>query len=275
MLLVKYLKFHLGFLRILGICLQTPNMSRRNKVFAYICSISALLVLPLTGYYVFMSVLPRVASEFLVNFQVLVLFITAFVIVLETLSTKGMQFRFWRFIEKIENLYEEQLSDLEVEYKILSRYQMKKFFLIILYSHGLDFVTIVMTKLFQEEINVVTNWTVIWWFYGSAILITRMRNLSHILVIDTLTMHTHFFNQDLRRLGRILQFSSNSYIVKELNLIKLRHAYLWEAVYWSNKCHRWSQLLNIVDSFYKLTEALYWIYTTREKFPGKAKMGYF
>uniref|UniRef100_A0A240SXZ3 Gustatory receptor n=1 Tax=Lutzomyia longipalpis TaxID=7200 RepID=A0A240SXZ3_LUTLO len=260
MTLPNYLSFALNFLRFFGIPLQTPQTSKRTKIFIRICTIFALIAIPICGVLTFIAVTARYFNEILVYVQLLIIFFTAYIIVLEVVLTKAEQLRFWGFIKKIEELYLDGSLNLDLKYKKFSRYQIRRIVGMFIFTIAIYVFVVSVSRFFEDTENMATNWTVTWLFYYYAVLVARIRHHSHILVIQILKMHVEFFNEDLERMGKILKLSINKDVAKELDVIKFRHAYLWEAITSANKCHRWSQLFNIAEDLYMFIQSLYWTY---------------
>uniref|UniRef100_A0A240SXV1 Gustatory receptor n=1 Tax=Lutzomyia longipalpis TaxID=7200 RepID=A0A240SXV1_LUTLO len=257
-MLPKYLDFYFNFLRCFGICLETPNMTERSKFLIYFWAISLLFFIPIMGVWAILSMKISHLNETLIFVQIILVYSATFSIVLETFLAKNHQFRFWKLIEKLEYSMSET-QNLIPEYRSFSCSTKRRILICFAYSVAIECFVVAMHKVYESRFDSI-RWSIGWLVYYYFIAIGRMQNHNHILVIQILKMHAKFFNEDLRRTGRVLMNSTNQNVAKELNLIKFRHAYLWEAVETANKCNRWSQFFNIIQNFFLFTSAFYWAY---------------
>lgn len=253
MKLLKLLRPYLNYFRFFGICLQCPEMKFSTKFYTYgMAILSVLQALLLTPIMYF--VMKPSSGQDIINFMLGIgIFFTHFVIVLETLLTKNSQLDFWYLLRKLERLYKRNFNDIEESYRELMISVKRKIWIISTISCTVEALTIaslIIVGKFDTENNASQY---VWFLTLYSTKSVRTKHMNYIVAVDVLKMHVALFNKVLHRRKVDFKTMMKGDIVRELNLIKFRHTFIWELCRSINICHLWSQFTNIVVDFFHIT----------------------
>lgn len=259
--LVKLFNPYFNLFRIFGICLQTPGMSRNEKILSYSFAIIGLICVISLSTIQYCNNNPMTGSDILNYIQGIWMHITHFVTIMETLSTQKRQIQFWYYLEKLEGYYKKDLENVKRCYITCKGNFIKKFWSLTGFSILIEISLFTLLYIFEKTHEKSIEDLQSWCFLILGVIAGRFRHLSHIFVIDILKMHIAIFNNSLAKLNKknIKNFHKES-IIEELNFIKFRHTYIWEICRNINSSHFWSQICNIFINFLQSTCICYYIY---------------
>uniref|UniRef100_A0A240SXP9 Gustatory receptor n=1 Tax=Lutzomyia longipalpis TaxID=7200 RepID=A0A240SXP9_LUTLO len=259
--LVKLFSFHFNFFRFFGICIHTPLMSWRVKFFAISSSIFGIVYTTIFPLIVYLVNKPSRGIEIITFTEGIGLFVTHFIVNVETLCTRNQQLNFWVIVDKIEKQYTtKELEGIKRNYVSCRKMFDQKMWILLAISIGIEIILlyILLTHRYSREqvIEDVPTWSV----YIFSVMVGKVRHLSHLLVIDILKIHLEIFNNSLVEFKENLKAFDHEALIGKLNSVKFRHTLLWELGRNINDCYQWSQLSNICINFLQFTSICYYIY---------------
>uniref|UniRef100_A0A3F2ZEE3 Gustatory receptor n=1 Tax=Phlebotomus papatasi TaxID=29031 RepID=A0A3F2ZEE3_PHLPP len=258
--LVKLLKPLLVYLRIYGISLQTPDMTKKMRKFIMI---SAMINL------IYLAIVPMVSSILFVIRKNLKMedrskihffiycgnYIIHASVIFETFLTKEKQMNFWNTLLMIEQTFSKYRNFLGEANKCLSN----KLYLRILVLSSLSMICKIIIWICNLQFKKSTDW------YFIEIVTTlsqetgRLIFFSNFLFVEILRMHVKLYNDKTREISKMARKYNRKTLLNELNILKTRHSLIWK-LNGLNSFLQWSLTLNFLHSFLHITYLLYWFY---------------
>lgn len=258
--LVKLLKPLLVYLRIYGISLQTPDMTKRMRKFIMISAVINSI---------YLAIVPIVSSILFVlkkNLKIddrskihLFIYCGNYIIhasvIFETFRIKEKQLNFWNTLLMIEQTFSKYRNFLEEANKCLRN----KLFLRILVLSSLSVICKTIIWICNLQFEKSTDWYIIEIVTTLSQEAGKLIFFSHFLFVEILRMHVKLYNDKTRDISKMARKCNRKTLLSEINLLKTRHSLIWKLNGLNSFLH-WSLTLNFLHSFLHITYLLYWFY---------------
>ncbi|GAB0093652.1 hypothetical protein DMENIID0001_088230 [Sergentomyia squamirostris] len=259
---MKLVKPHLIYFRLYGISLQTPEMTRKARIFMIFCNILNIFYVFAVPIAITVYSWTRVKNVMLTERSILNIFIyigifiVQFISILETFFTKRKQFNFWNTLLTIEKTFVRDKYRL-VEANRCLRWKITKRLI------GITLITVMCKAGYLVNNRVMQmggNW-----FYVELMSFWAQENgrlsfMSHFLFVEILRMHVELYNEKTREVTKMARKYSEGMLLSEMNLLKLRHCLIWKLNEHLNSFFQWAQTINFLQYFFAITNLIYWIY---------------
>uniref|UniRef100_A0A240SXX5 Uncharacterized protein n=1 Tax=Lutzomyia longipalpis TaxID=7200 RepID=A0A240SXX5_LUTLO len=257
--LMKLLKPLIANLRFFGICLQTPDMSKSSKISMIISVIFILTYTVVAPFYLIKSS----TKQFKLSGKSLLFiiiyygaFIVHALIIFETFFTRNRQFKFWNTLFEIENLNSNDKNRIQEANRCLKRRLIWSLLILTGFSLSCKFGLWIINRV----LKVRGDWFMIDVTTTISQECCRLNFFSHFLFVEILRMHVRLFNEKVKEITKACKKIDEGALVKELNLLKLRHNLIWKLNRKLNSFFQWAQPFNFLHYFLNITNLLYWIY---------------
>uniref|UniRef100_A0A7G3B7Y1 Gustatory receptor n=1 Tax=Lutzomyia longipalpis TaxID=7200 RepID=A0A7G3B7Y1_LUTLO len=258
--LINRFKFFFTFFRIFGMCYQTPGMSRKVKILLITNGLIQFIIVLTLIPVAYLISLPSAGNEIMNYVQGACILLVHLASILESLLTMERQLNFWRFIKRLEDIFEDNFEEIQIEYGKLKKSTIKIFwgFVIISFVTELGLASYLF---FLNRTGTALKMSLIQWaIYVVSVLAGRIRYVEHTFTVELLTLFIKIFNKNVRSLKTHLITLKKDQAVDEFNRIKLAHTFIWETSRSINMCHQWTQFLNVLLSAFQITSLCYWTY---------------
>lgn len=264
----------LSFFRICGMCpvklKETPKEKESQivQLLLYIWSFLHLSFVVSLTYYTFYHFFntpddPEFGS-FNISLKFSIMVCTHFVILVESLMTRGNHVNIWMRMDIADDLIGKLIPNYLETKKIFFKKAVIKIMFCLLFSVILELIII-------GNIQDNASWTFSWYVSIAPLMMSRARHLQHSLYINLLANRFKVIKKELKSIVKLTKLGDNVLIEKnanyheklfhKINDIKNIYNTLWESSLLVNRSFGLSQLTNLLQNFIQLTCDLYLIYS--------------
>ena len=203
-------------------------------------------------------------GSFNINLKFSIMVCTHFVILVESLMTRGNHVNIWLRMDMADNLIGNLIPNYLETKKMFFKKAVKKIVFCLLFSAVLELIII-------ANIQNNASWTFSWFVSIVPLMMSRVRHLQHSLYINLLANRFKVIKKELKAIVKLTKLGDNILIEKnanyheklfhKINDIKNIYNTLWESSLLINRSFGLSQLSNLLQNFIQLTCDLYLIYS--------------
>uniref|UniRef100_A0A3F2ZDH4 Gustatory receptor n=1 Tax=Lutzomyia longipalpis TaxID=7200 RepID=A0A3F2ZDH4_LUTLO len=262
MVLLSMVKPILVYLRLYGIALQTPEMTKGAQwmmIFFSVINLIYLIAAPFlmvhfSSWYNMNFYIEQTLPHIVVYFGILISHTS---IILEKLFTREKQFNFWTTLLALERTFPlEERNKIEKANRKLRRKLTQWVFLLGGLTYSCKFILITTNQVFMPDTDWLATEVISLWAQEAI----RLNFFTHFIFVEILRLHLEMYNEKTMEVTKMAKICTKKALLCELNFLKIRHSLIWKLNQHLNSFFKWAQTMNCLLYFFDITNLTYWIY---------------